>query len=191
MPKIVDHDQYRRELLGKSFDLFAQKGYAAITMRQIAQGLGVSTGTLYHYFPSKEALFEQLVEEMAQQDILRVATQLKNAQTLTERIEAAFDFVFKNRDYFFKQTLIYTDFYQQQSREGSKRSDVLKQIGSRVRQAIAELLGIPDPYIASFVLSLIDGVILGQLYGDEETAFKAQAKLLSQMLTAYLESKPS
>lgn len=151
----------------------------------------VSTGTLYHYFPSKEALFEQLVEEMAQQDILRVATQLKNAQTLTERIEVAFDFVFKNRDYFFKQTLIYRDFYQQQSREGSKRSDVLKQIGSRVRQAIADLLGIPDPYIASFVLSLIDGVILGQLYGDEETAFKAQAKLLSQMLTAYLESKPS
>ena len=59
MPKIVDHEQYRKELLGKCFDLFAQKGYGSITMRQIAQGLGVSTGTLYHYFPSKQALFEQ------------------------------------------------------------------------------------------------------------------------------------
>ncbi|MGB6015410.1 MAG: helix-turn-helix domain-containing protein, partial [Nodosilinea sp.] len=48
MPKIVDHDQYRREILDQCFDLFAEKGYAALTMRQIAQELGVSTGTLYH-----------------------------------------------------------------------------------------------------------------------------------------------
>ncbi|PLZ35065.1 TetR family transcriptional regulator, partial [Fischerella thermalis WC542] len=70
MPKIVDHEQYRKELLMKSFDLFAQKGYAAITMRDIAKELGVSTGTLYHYFSNKKALFLQLVEEQTRQDIL-------------------------------------------------------------------------------------------------------------------------
>jgi AcrR family transcriptional regulator len=54
MPKIVDHDQYRKELLSKCFDLFAEKGYGSITMRQIAEGLNVSTGTLYHYFPANK-----------------------------------------------------------------------------------------------------------------------------------------
>jgi Bacterial regulatory proteins, tetR family. len=39
MPKIVNHEQYRKELLGKCFNLFAEKGYAAITMRQISAGL--------------------------------------------------------------------------------------------------------------------------------------------------------
>jgi AcrR family transcriptional regulator len=39
MPKIVDHDLYRRELVSKCFDLFAEKGYGSITMRQISQGL--------------------------------------------------------------------------------------------------------------------------------------------------------
>ena len=58
MPKIVDVEQYRKELLLKSAELFAEKGYANMTTRELAQGLGVSTGTLYHYFPSKAALFE-------------------------------------------------------------------------------------------------------------------------------------
>jgi AcrR family transcriptional regulator len=70
MPKIVDHDRYRKELLGKCFDLFAAKGYGSITMREIAQGLGVSTGTLYHYFPNKKVLFEQLIEQMAERDVI-------------------------------------------------------------------------------------------------------------------------
>jgi AcrR family transcriptional regulator len=39
MPKSVDHIQYRKELLNKCFNLFAEKGYGSITMRQIARGL--------------------------------------------------------------------------------------------------------------------------------------------------------
>jgi AcrR family transcriptional regulator len=67
MPKVVDHDQYRRTLLQQSLDLFAENGYSSITMRQLAEGLGVSTGTLYHYFPNKENMFLQLVEELTEQ----------------------------------------------------------------------------------------------------------------------------
>lgn len=190
MPKIVDHAQYRKELLSKSFDLFAEKGYASVTMRQIAQGLGVSTGTLYHYFPSKEALFEQLVEEMVDQDILRAATELENAHTLTERIEAAFDFIGKNQDYFFKQTSIFMDFRQQQRREGKEYSDALKRAEQRVWQSITQLLDLQDPDVIDFVLSLIDGLILGQMY-SKTANFSTQAKLLAQMLTAYLERTQS
>ncbi|MEM7759849.1 MAG: helix-turn-helix domain-containing protein, partial [Cyanobacteria bacterium P01_A01_bin.40] len=72
MPKIVDHHRYRKELLAKCFDLFAQRGYGSLTMRQVAKEIGVSTGTLYHYFASKEELFRQLIEEITEQDILRV-----------------------------------------------------------------------------------------------------------------------
>ncbi len=98
MPKIVDHDQYRKTLLDRAFDLFAEKGYA-ITMRQIAQGLGVSTGTLYHYFPSKEALFEQLVIELAERDLSRIIQEIKTANSPLDRIEAGLSYVEKNKDY--------------------------------------------------------------------------------------------
>lgn len=186
MPKIVDHDLYRKELLNKSFDLFAEKGYATITMRQIAQGLGVSTGTLYHYFPSKEALFEQVVEEQAQRDILRVTAELQNAQTLAERLTIVFAFLQANQDYFFKQSMIFADFYQQQHREGKGISDTLRRICEQIHQAIALLLEIHDPELITFILSYIDGLMWSPIYGHEAIDFNKQAQILTVMLSAYL-----
>ena len=61
MPKIVDHDQKRQELLLASLPLFATEGYGNLSVRQLATSLGVTTGVLYHYFDNKEALFEQLM----------------------------------------------------------------------------------------------------------------------------------
>jgi AcrR family transcriptional regulator len=189
MPKIVDRDRYRKELLSKSFVLFAEKGYGTITMRQIAEGLGVSTGTLYHYFPSKQNLFEQLVEESVESDILRMSKQLKDAQTLEDRIEKFLEFLSQHQDYFFKQALIYADFYKQQQRDGQNDNYILKKGYKKIEQAIAKLLGIEDPELITFLLSIIDGLIWQQVYGSESVNYSAQAKLLAKMLTAYLNDE--
>ena len=69
MPKIVDHDAYRNELLQKYFDDFAQRGYNDVTMREIAQSLGVSTGSLYHYFPTKNSILESMMQLASRRDI--------------------------------------------------------------------------------------------------------------------------
>jgi AcrR family transcriptional regulator len=114
MPKIVDRQQYRKQLLQQSFELFAEIDYGNITMRQLAQKLGVSTGTLYHYFPSKEAMFLQLVAEQTQQDI---ATFLSRASAIPpdirSRVRAILDFVSENREYFTQQTIVSLDYCQQ------------------------------------------------------------------------------
>ena len=57
MPKIVDHDAYRDELATRAVEVFRRRGYAGIGMREMAHELGMSKSALYHYFPSKEALF--------------------------------------------------------------------------------------------------------------------------------------
>jgi AcrR family transcriptional regulator len=44
--------------------VLAQRGFAAATTNHIAEAAGVSIGTLYHYFPSKEALVEAVVHRM-------------------------------------------------------------------------------------------------------------------------------
>ena len=186
MPKIVDHEQYRQKLLSQCFDLFAQKGYASITMRQVAQELGVSTGTLYHYFSSKEALFEQLVEEITRQDILGAGVQLENLPTLAERIVALFNFVTKHEDYFSKQMLIWMDFYQQQDSEKIRQNPTFHRLNEQIRQAIAQMLGVEDPQLAIFVLSLIEGLIQERLF-DTDISLTKQGELLGKMLTAYLE----
>lgn len=187
MPKIVDHHQYRKELLMKSFDLFAQKGYSSITMRQLAQELGVSTGTLYHYFPSKEALFWQLVEEQTQQDILDFLTEASNVQSLPERIEALINFVAKNEDYFLKQMSLWVDFCQQQDSKEISNHEVLKRSSEQTKQTIADYLQIPDQAIADFICTFLNGLILRRLFEGELVSFQEQGTLLKKMLLAYLE----
>jgi len=46
----------RAAIFGAALDLFQERGYEATTMRAIAQRAGVSLGSSYHYFPSKEHL---------------------------------------------------------------------------------------------------------------------------------------
>lgn len=190
MPKIVDHEQYRKELLGKCFDLFAQKGYGSITMREIAQGLRVSTGTLYHYFPSKESLFEHLVEEICEQDLSAALGELGGRKTIPEAMAALGRYLAKNEDYFIKWTYIWVNFCQHQdSKQQGKR--VFQRANERYRKTAEEVLGIQDPVLVSFVLSCIDGLLLGKLQGNETINFPEQCALLGKMLTAYLQRQES
>lgn len=49
-------EETAEHLVGTAFELFAARGYAAVTMEQIAAAADVAKGTLYNYFPVKEAL---------------------------------------------------------------------------------------------------------------------------------------
>jgi AcrR family transcriptional regulator len=49
------------ELLDAALDVFAEKGFAAARMEDIAARAGTAKGTIYLYFPSKEAVFQALV----------------------------------------------------------------------------------------------------------------------------------
>jgi len=51
------------ELLDAALDLFVEKGYAATKVDEVAARAGVSKGTLFLYFPSKEELFKAVVRE--------------------------------------------------------------------------------------------------------------------------------
>lgn len=50
------------EVLDAAIALFAEKGYAATTVQEIATRAGLSKGAVYLYFPSKAAILEGLVE---------------------------------------------------------------------------------------------------------------------------------
>jgi len=51
------------ELLAAALDLFVEKGFAATRSEEVAVRAGVSKGTLFLYFPSKEELFKAMVME--------------------------------------------------------------------------------------------------------------------------------
>jgi len=52
-----------QELLDAALALFVEKGYAATRSEEVAQRAGVSKGTLYLYYPSKQELFKAVVRQ--------------------------------------------------------------------------------------------------------------------------------
>jgi AcrR family transcriptional regulator len=52
----------REELLAASLKLFAERGFHATSIRDIARAVGITEGLIYHYFRSKEALLKGVVE---------------------------------------------------------------------------------------------------------------------------------
>ena len=72
-------------LLNAGGELFAEKGYDATTMTEIAQRAGASIGSLYQFFPSKEALAEALFLRYA----ARAAEQLDSFAALAPHLQPA------------------------------------------------------------------------------------------------------
>src|SRR5450432_1993375 len=62
----------RRRILEAAAKLFAERGFAGVTMRGIAHGAAVSLATVYLYFPGKPALVAGLVDEVVSSGDLSV-----------------------------------------------------------------------------------------------------------------------
>ncbi|ELT44958.1 TetR family transcriptional regulator [Arthrobacter nitrophenolicus] len=58
MPKIVDHDERRLELVDATWRIIARQGLEGATMREIALEAGFANGALKPYFPTKDTLLE-------------------------------------------------------------------------------------------------------------------------------------
>lgn len=82
------------EILEAAFEEFSIKGYAAARLEDIASRLGVSKGTLYLYFPTKEALFEAAAHHHSQpfRDVLGRVESFEGSYT--ERLQQLLLFAF-------------------------------------------------------------------------------------------------
>jgi AcrR family transcriptional regulator len=63
----LDVDERRRQLLERGAELFTSYPYDELSMSKIAAEVGISKALLYHYFPSKQAYFEETLSTWAEQ----------------------------------------------------------------------------------------------------------------------------
>jgi AcrR family transcriptional regulator len=66
------------EILDAALAVFAQKGFAATKLDDIAAKAGITKGTIYLYFDSKQTLFEALARQSVGAQIEQVTAQLAN-----------------------------------------------------------------------------------------------------------------
>ncbi|MCW78939.1 TetR family transcriptional regulator, partial [Listeria monocytogenes] len=56
----------RRKILDTARDLFMEKGYRAVSTREIAKIANITQPALYHHFEDKESLYIEVVRELTQ-----------------------------------------------------------------------------------------------------------------------------
>jgi AcrR family transcriptional regulator len=59
-PKVVE--DRREQIIDAAMSIFSQKGFDRATNKDIALAAGITPGLIYHYFESKEALLQAIVE---------------------------------------------------------------------------------------------------------------------------------
>ena len=72
----------KQKILDKALALFSSRGYDAVSVGEIAQAVGIKAPSLYNYFPSKQAIFDALVESVAAQytrDTDQISIHVQNA----------------------------------------------------------------------------------------------------------------
>lgn len=161
MPKIVDHEKVQRQLVSGCVELFAARGYAALTMREAAKGLGVSTGTLYHYFPSKQALFMAVVQHVVELDTFGVDELL--ALDPVDRLDAVLRYVDRHRARFLQHVMVLTEVVRLEEEAGPVLQAVRAASQAYVLGLMA-LLQLPSPGAARMILATINGVMLHDLF---------------------------
>jgi AcrR family transcriptional regulator len=171
MPKVVDHDAYRAELLTRAFELFAQSGYGAVTMRGVATNLKVSTGTLYHYFETKDDMFEQMVRK-----------NLEPGATPLERVDTMLNFVRDHEVYLRNFMFLVIDYHRAKAATGG--ATVVRESVFFFRDAIVRNVGsVPAP-LATLLLSGLLGTLLQRTLDEGEVDFTEQATYLRTLIAA-------
>src|SRR5437870_5806627 len=76
------------QIVDAALDVFAERGLAAARIDDIAKRAGLSKGTIYLYFPNKEALFREVIRRTVVSQIERGERDFEHATTTaTERLE--------------------------------------------------------------------------------------------------------
>jgi AcrR family transcriptional regulator len=83
----------RNALMVAARTLFAEHGYADVSVGQIGKDAGVTTGAIYHHFDSKEGIFRAVYDDLVASTAARIAEarRINPAPTLLADCELFFD----------------------------------------------------------------------------------------------------
>jgi AcrR family transcriptional regulator len=133
-------DQRRQQLFEVARGRFARQGFHATSMDEIAEAAGVTKPVLYQHFPSKRALYVELLEETGRQLLTALADATGRAGSGRERVElgfrAYFDWAVGNRAAF--MLLLGTSM-----RTDQEFSRIVEEIMDAAAETISTLIEIP------------------------------------------------
>ncbi len=79
MKKIIPTETRKQEIFATSAKLFKEKGYSAVTMRDLAQTLGIKAASLYNHIHSKQEILSHIILSIAE-EFTEGMTQILNSK---------------------------------------------------------------------------------------------------------------
>lgn len=193
-PRAKQKQETRRHVLASAQKVFATKGYGATQVRDIVKSAGVSIGTFYHYFDSKEEAFNELV--------------LAGSRTLREAIRAGrhrrgsnlMDQTRASIHTFLKFTHDHEDLFRILIRERARSNSWQLPLGDQLfREAVADLVadmarsfrGAPltpkqIETLAWATVSTCVGVVMRKMESRERIDLDTETELLTRLITGGL-----
>ena len=86
MPRVVDREARRAELVSAAATVFAQRGVANAAVSDIVKAAGVAQGTFYLYFDSKDAAVLAVVERIADAMIDKAAARVAGESSAVDKL---------------------------------------------------------------------------------------------------------
>ena len=200
MPAQQRGEETRGRILAAAVECFASSGYDAAGVAEICRRAGVSKGAFYHHFPSKQALFLELLDTWlggvdVQLEIIRseadsVPDALRSMAQVTGVVfEAAGD-----------QLPIFLEFLTKASHDEAVWKATVEPyrryrafFASMVEQGIAEgsLRPVDPETVAYVIVSTAVGIILQGLLAPHEADWGNAMQAGIQMLLGGLERRPN
>ncbi len=86
--QVTDPESPRGKLLQEAARLFRRKGYERTTVRDLANAVGIQSGSIFHHFKSKEEILRSVMEETVIYNTALLRAALDEASSLRERVLA-------------------------------------------------------------------------------------------------------
>lgn len=79
LPKEQLHEERKKQIIQAAIHVFSRWGVSKAKMSKIADEAGISHGLIYHYFKSKEELFNVLIEQAAKTSVTEIENLVRHA----------------------------------------------------------------------------------------------------------------
>ena len=86
MPDKSKNMNQAQKILNAAFKCISERGYANVSLRDIAEEAGVVLSQLNYYYKNKEGLFTEIIKKLAQQYLNEIEENLKKGKSEKERI---------------------------------------------------------------------------------------------------------
>ncbi len=168
--------------------LFAEKGYHATSISQIAVKAKVSKGLMYNYFSSKEDLLDEIIEEgfiaLTELEYL-IEKGSKPEERLENFINSVINNLFSNFSYW--QLYLTLLVHPTVQKRYEKRMTAFRNDFTKTLSTLFKDLGSSNPKLEAFILgTFFDGLVLNFIAAEDDFPIE---KIKHSLLTKFVEQK--